>query len=105
MRALLADFSHLRQAPHLKPAGIRQDRALPMHEAMQSLMCRDYLEARPQIQMKGVAEYHFGSDSLEILRRHRLDRSVGAHRHECRRLDAAARELEPAAPCRTVSSE
>ena len=34
---------------------------------------------------------------VQLVGRHRLDRAVGADRHERRRLDAAVRELEPAA--------
>ncbi len=76
-----------------------------MHEAVQSLMRRDDLEARSQIQVKGVAEHDFGADFFEILRRHRLDRTVGADRHERRRLYGAAREFEPAAPRRAISRQ
>ena len=76
-----------------------------MHEAMQPLMRRDDFEARPQIEMKGIAEHDFGADWLEILRRHRLDRAVSADRHERRRLHGAARKCEPAAPRRAIARQ
>ena len=52
----------------------------------------------PQHQVKGVAEHDVRAEPFELLGRHRLDRAVGAHGHEGRRLDHAVRELEaPAA--------
>src|SRR3974377_271690 len=54
-------------------------------------------EAGPEIKMKGSGENDFGADLLEVLRRHRLDRAVGAHGHECRGLDGPARQIETAA--------
>ncbi len=97
MRALLRDLAHLRQAPHLKSARIGEDRPAPVHEAMQTLVSLYHFEPRTQEQMKCVAEHDFGANGLQILRRHRLDGPIGADRHECRRLDRAAREVEPAA--------
>ncbi len=102
VRPFLGDLAHLRQAPDLEPARVGEDRPAPMHEAMQPLMSFDDFEPRPQVKMKGIAEHDFGADGFEILRRHRLDRAIRAHRHERRRLDRAARELEPAAPRRAV---
>ena len=67
-----------------------------MHEAVQARVGLDDLESGPQIQVKGVAENDFGARLHELLGRHRLHRAVSADRHERRRLDAAAREVEPA---------
>ena len=78
---------------------------MPVHEAMQAAVRADHLEARTQKQMEGVAEDDFGADALQILGGHGLDRAVGAHRHERRRLHAAARELKPAAPRGAVRAE
>lgn len=48
--------------------------------------------------LKGVAENDLRPASAQFGRRHRLHRAVGAHRHELRRLDAAARKVQTAAP-------
>ena len=55
------------------------------------------LAARPQHQVKGVAEDDLCAERLEILGRQRLDRTIGPHRHEHRRLHAAVCERQPAA--------
>jgi hypothetical protein len=61
-------------------------------------MRSDDLQARPQPQVKGVAEHDLRSARGHLVRRHGLDRAVGSDRHEGRGLDAAVRELERAAP-------
>ncbi len=104
-RAFLGDFAHVLQAPDLKSARIGENGAAPMHEAMQPPMRLDHRKARPQIKMEGVAEDDFDADLLELFRRHRLDRSVGAHRHERGRLDVAPREAQAAAPRRAVLAQ
>ena len=101
-RALLGDLAHLFQAPYLKAAGVGENRTPPVHEAMQPRMRLDHLEARPQVQMEGIAENDLRADGFELLRRHGLDGAVRAHRHERRGFDASAREIEPPAPRRAV---
>ena len=44
--------------------------------------------------MKGIAEHDLRAERLEFLGRHRLDRAVGADRHEGRRVDHAARQVQ-----------
>ncbi len=70
---------------------------LPADEAMQPAEFADDVEARPQEQMERVAEDDLGADPVELARRHRLDRAVGADRHERGRFDRAAREGDAAA--------
>jgi hypothetical protein len=72
---------------------------------MQSAVRLDDLEAGPQIQVKGIAKHDLRARPHELLRRHRLDRPVGAHRHERGGLDRAARELEAPAARHTVAGE
>src|SRR6266702_3682247 len=55
---------------------------------------RDHPGAGAQPQMKGVAEDDAGAVLEELRRAHRLDRAVGADRHEDRRLDLPVRELK-----------
>lgn len=44
--------------------------------------------------MEGIAEDDAGPVLRELRRAHRLDRAVGADRHEDRRLDVAVRERQ-----------
>jgi hypothetical protein len=90
----------LRKAPRLQtwnPAGIGEERALPAHEAMQAAMRGDHLDPRPQPEMERIAEHDLRAERFELVRRHRLDRPIGADRHEDGRVDGAVRSFEPAA--------
>ena len=80
------------EAEDLEAAGVGEDGPAPVHEAVQPAMRAQDFVARPQHEMKGVAEHDLGAEALELLGRHRLDGAVGAHRHEGRRLDGAMRE-------------
>jgi hypothetical protein len=51
----------------------------------------------PQPQVEGVAQDDLRAHLLERARQHALDRAVGAHRHEDRRLDDAVVQREAAA--------
>jgi len=64
---------------------------------MQSAVRRYHLQAGAQPQVKGVAENDVRADFMQFDRRHRLDRTVSAHRHEGRRFDGAVGELQSAA--------
>jgi hypothetical protein len=68
-----------------------------VHEAVQTAEFIDEVGARSQHEMEGVAEDDLGAETLELLGRHRLDRTVGADRHEGRRLDRAVRRVHAAA--------
>ena len=50
--ALLRDLAQRTQAPYLETAGIRQDRPVPAHEAVQPAMRLDYLHPGAQPQVK-----------------------------------------------------
>ena len=93
LHALLGDLAQRFEAEHLEAAGVGEDRTAPVHEAVQPAVRAHDLVARPQHQVKGVAEHDVGAEALELFGRHRLDRAVGAHGHEGRRLDHAVREL------------
>ena len=58
---------------------------------------RDQVVARAQPQVVGVAEDDLGAELLELLRVQRLDRSLGADRHEHRGFHRAVGQGEPAA--------
>ena len=96
--AVLADLAQRAEAEHLEAARVGEDRPLPAHEPVQAAVRRDHLLPGPKPQVEGVAEDDLRALRDELVRRHRLDGAVGAHRHEDRRLDDAVRELEAAAP-------
>jgi hypothetical protein len=95
--AFFGDLAQRLEAEHLEAAGIREDGTLPMHEAMQSAVRAQDLVARPQHQVKRVAEHDLRAQALELLGRHGLHGSICSHRHERGRLDHAVRQREPAA--------
>jgi hypothetical protein len=55
--------------------------------------------------VEGVAEADLRADVVEVARRHRLDRAVGADRHEDRRFDGAVGQREAAAAGGAVGGE
>jgi hypothetical protein len=85
--ALLGDAPQALQAEHLEATRIGEDRAPPVHEAVQTTVRVDDARARPQEQVQRVAEDHLRAEPLQFLRRHRLDGAVGPDRHERRGLD------------------
>ena len=103
--ALGVDLAHLAQAEHLVAAGIGEDRPRPVHEPVQAAQVADRLGAGPQHEVEGVAEQHLRAGLGQQARRHALDCSVGAARHERRRLHAAVARREPAAARRAVVPE
>ena len=97
IHAVLVHGAQRRQREHLEAAAVGEDRAVPVHEAVQATHVAHELVARSQVQMIRVRQDHLGSGSLEVLRIQRLHRRQRAHRHECRCLDGAVRRDEQAA--------
>jgi len=87
----LGDLSELREAEHLEPAGVGQDRAVPAHEAMQPAELADEVVSGPEKQMVRVGEHDLGAGRAEVVGPERLHGGVRADRHEDRRLDDAVR--------------
>ena len=54
---VLRELAQLRQAEHLEAAGVGEDRARPVHEAVQAAVRADHLGPGTQHQVKGVAEH------------------------------------------------
>src|SRR5690606_30815176 len=96
---------HGTQTENLKPAGVGQNRTLPMQELMQTTVATNHFATRAQHQVKGVSENDFSTDFLELLGRHCLDGTVSAYRHECWRLHPSARKDELALSSSPDSAE
>src|SRR5512134_1996156 len=65
--ALLADPPERPETEYLEAAGIREYRAVPAHEAVQSAVRGDHFESRPQPQVEGVAENDLRAQRLQLL--------------------------------------
>ena len=88
---LLPDLPQRGQGEHLEPAGVRQDRAVPVHELVEPPHLPDDMVARPQVQVVGVAELDLAAHLLQIMGGDAaLDGPLCAYVHEHRRLDHAA---------------
>jgi hypothetical protein len=94
---LLGQLAQVGKAHHLEPAGVGQDRPLPVHEGVQPPEPRDPLGRGAQHQVVGVAQKDVGAGRPHAFGQHRLDRSGRAHRHEGGRAHLAARRADHAA--------
>ena len=54
--ALLPDLAQSRKGEHLEAAGVRQDRAVPVHELMQSAHLAHHIVAGAQMQVVRVGK-------------------------------------------------
>ncbi len=80
--AVLADIAQLSETEDLKPAGIRQDRARPVHEFMQTAGFLDEQMPGLRPQMIGVAEDNPSPGVLQLFSRQGFDRRLGADGHK-----------------------
>ncbi len=97
--AVLVDDPQVAQRDDLEAARIGQDRAVPAHESMEAAESRDPLMARSQVEVVRVRQDDRGPDLADVVGRQRLDRGVGADRHELRRLDDAVGQRQATGPC------
>ena len=88
--ANVLDLPEGRQAEDLKAAGVGEDGAVPVHEAVQAAQLGDGLHPGPEIEVVHVAEDDAGAHGLQLLGGEGLHRGIGAHRHEDRGLHHAA---------------
>src|SRR3546814_8544057 len=70
--ALLGDLVPVRQREHLEAARVGEDRPVTAREAVQSAVCLDHLQPRPQVQVEGVAEADFGAQRAHLVGQHAL---------------------------------
>src|SRR5262245_58286769 len=88
---------------NLKASGVRENRTIPAHEAMQSAELPNQLVARPKVQMIRVPKDHLRAHRPEIVRIKRLHCRLRSHGHEGRRIDRPVRRGEtPSAPRSTL---
>ena len=79
---LLGDFAKLVQTEDLESAGIREQRARPAHEPVQSAKPPDELVAGTKVEVVGIAENDLGAQFLEQRLRNRFDGRLRTNWHE-----------------------
>src|SRR5207247_1640393 len=85
--------------PDLEAAGVREERAVPAHEAVEPAERPDQLVPRAEEQVVGVREHELSARRAEVVRRQTLDGAARADGHEDRCLDHAVGGREaPACP-------
>ncbi len=92
--SVLGDVAQIAEAEHLKTAAVRKNCAIPVHETMQAASFADEVRARAHPKMVGVGQDQAGTDGFKFFRRHALDRSLGAHRHEGRCLQRSVGRVQ-----------
>src|SRR6266511_2966892 len=101
----VAPCGALAEAEDLEPAGVREERAAPGHEAVEPAQAAHPLVPGAKEQMVGVPEDDPDAERLEVARLERLHGGRGPHRHEDGGVDRAARGLEPSAARGAVRRE
>ncbi len=96
--ALLLDATEFRERHDLIPAGIGENRLLPMHEAVEAAELGDALGTRAKHQVISVGEDDIGAGRRHVLGKHGLYRGPGADRHEGRRSHRPARTRDETNP-------
>ncbi len=131
LHALLPHLADRREREDLKSARIRQDGAVPSHEAVHAAELLEQVDPRPEHQVVGVAEDDLGTERdrrgqiadrrpffscdlrsaicdlpraelLQLFGREALHRGQGADRHEYRRFDDAMGRGHSTAACGAV---
>ncbi len=101
--ALLLNLAQPCQGKHLKSAGIREDRAIPVHKFVQTAKLSDQLVAGTDMEVVGIGKFHLRADRAEIIGRNRaLDRRHRADIHENRRLDGSVDRFHFRAFCAAI---
>lgn len=89
--AFFRDLAQIAEAEHLEATAIGEDRAIPVHEAVETAELTDKLMPWPQVQMIGIGKNDLRFCIFELVRRQGLDGGLGADRHEGWGFDLAVR--------------
>ena len=79
---LLGHFHAMGEAEDLEAAAVGQDRPVPAHEAVQAAQRGDYLFARPQREMIGIAQDHFRPAPADLFDLQPFDARLRGDGHE-----------------------
>jgi hypothetical protein len=87
--AAITDSSLLGEAEDLKASTIGQDRSVPTHELVEAAQSTDYVLARPDHQVIGIAQDHPRAGRPQLTNLQSLDCGLSPDRHEGGCLDDA----------------
>ena len=87
--AIVVDRSRISEREDLKATRVRQDRAVPRHEAMEATQLCDEIFAGLEMKVIGVAQQDLRADRLQLVRIDTFDCAERADRHKDRSLDCA----------------
>ena len=96
--AFFLHIAGVRQGEDLEAAGVREEGFLPAGELMDATEALEDLGTRTQEQVIGVRQQDLGAGIEQGVERLRLDRRLGAHRHEQRRLHLVVQGAERTSP-------
>src|SRR5215212_3720625 len=102
---LLRNTSRLGKREDLVAAGVRKDRAIPAHKAVESPGSPYEVRSRSQIQMIRVPQHDACPHLAQIFRREPLDRALGPDGHEDGRLHGSARRMQDAGASLAVAGD
>ena len=100
--AILGQLAQIRQGHHLKPARVRQNRLIPVHELVQTAQSVDPLRRGAQHQVIGIAQQNIGTGCGNAFGHHRLDGCCGPNRHKRWRPNITPRGVNDTGPCLSV---
>src|ERR1700730_3599093 len=103
MHAFLCDLAQLRQRKNLVAAAVGQDRAVPIHEFMQSTEMFNHIETWADKQVISVPENDLRVYFAQFAWTHRFHGTLRSHWHERRRVDRAVRGRPTTSPCFSLS--
>ena len=95
LRALLGHDPVLGQRKNLKPAGVGQHRAIPVHKPVNAAKFLKHLGAGTQEEVKGVGQETLGTEGAQAVGVHVFHRGLSAHRHKNRGAHFAMQGLKP----------
>ena len=90
---LLCDAAQLGEGKDLKATAVREDRAIPAHEPVQSSQLLDHLFTRTHMEVVGITQDDAGAHGAKLVRGDGLYRGLRADRHEDWRLDITAARM------------
>ena len=96
--AFFLHIAGMRKGEDLEAAGVRQEGFLPAGELVDTAEALEDLGTRTQEQVIGVRQQDLGTGIEQGIERLRLDRRLGAHRHEQRRLHLVVQGAERRRP-------
>ena len=94
LHAFFGDLAQLTETEDLKAARVRENRLIPLHEAVKPPVRADDFEARTKPEVEGIPKNCLRAHFLQFIRSHGLHGAVCPDRHEHRRFDGTVIERQ-----------